>query len=145
MDCKKNNNEHADDDERMQFIIVQRGSEPGNEYFHLRGRLEGARGFKHGPDSPAIRPEGLDVIVELLVRAAVPLVPDGVFQQVAVKLPDVVFRRRNDVIAGKDRVHDGGVAGDLLFIAACKNSNVDSGKKPVDLAVCEPGPFNTGR
>ena len=79
--------------------------------------------------------ERRDIIGELLVLAPVAVIFQAVLEQVAVKLLDVVFGKRYILPRMEDCFHDGGVAGDLLLVAAGKGLDLQIGKKALNFAV----------
>src|SRR5574340_662341 len=66
-------------------------------------------------------------------------------QQIAMELADVILRQGDRIIGVEDRLHDLGVAGDLLLIARGERADPDIGQQLLNLPVAEPGALDPGR
>jgi len=85
------------------------------------GRFKRRGGFKyHTPRLLPSGPKSLDVVRYLLVVAAMILILAAVFEEDAVQLLEVVFRRRNGFEALESHFHRIGVTCHFLVIAACE-------------------------
>jgi len=66
-------------------------------------------------------------------------------REIAVELPDMVLCQRNCVIGVKDRLHDLGIASDLLLVAHGEQAEPDIRQQLLDLPIAKLGTFDTGR
>ncbi len=116
VDRQKHHDEDGNAKERMKFLPAERALCPLHQFRHQARRVEGRRRLEHHAETLAIRPERFDVIGKRLVCAAMPVVFRGVFQQVAVKLLDVVFGEVNRIRVREHRFHDFGIARHFLLV-----------------------------
>jgi hypothetical protein len=82
-----------------------------------------SKGVAASNTTPRLLPSGpksLDVVRYLLVVAAMILILAAVFEEDAVQLLEVVFRRRNGFEALESHFHRIGVTCHFLVIAACE-------------------------
>ncbi len=144
MDGEEDDDEAADEQQRMQGALAVGLCEPGDESLHLARGVEGRGGLEDDADLLSIGIEGGDVVGQGLVVAAVAFVLRAVTQEVLMELADHVFRD-GDLIEGiKHLIHDIGVAGDLLLIACLELGDVKAAEQILDLAVGEPGTLDAG-
>jgi len=62
-----------------------------------------------------------------------------------MQLADVIFRQRDGLEAGEDRLHHRGVARHFLFVAVGEGADLKVGQQQLDLPVAELGAFDAGR
>lgn len=144
MDGKEDDDEAADEQQRMQGAFAFGLGEPGNEGLHLARRVEWRDGLKDDADLLSIRIEGGDVVWQRLVVAAVALVLGAVAQEVLMELADHVLRDGNLLEGIEHLIHDIGVSGNLLLIARLELGDVQAAEQILDLAVGELGALDAG-
>ncbi len=139
MDGEKDDDEAADEQQRMQRALSVGLGEPGDECLHLARGIEWRGGLEDDADLFAIGIEGGDVVRQCLVVAAMALVLRAVAQEVLMELADHVLGD-GDLLEGiKHLIHDIGVTGDLLLIACLELGDVQAAQQVLDLTVGELG------
>lgn len=143
MDGKEDNDEAADEQQRMEGTLAVGLDEPGDEGLHLARRVEGRGGLEDDADLFAIGIKGADGDLEVaLAAAAMALILRAVAQEVLWELANHVLRD-GDLLEGiKHLIHDIGVTGHLLLIPCLKLSDMQAAQQVLDLTVGEPGSLN---
>lgn len=144
MNGEEDDDEAADEQQRMQGALAVGLGEPGDERLHLARGVERRGGLEDDADLLSIGIEGGDVVGQSLVVAAMALVLGAVAQEVLMELADHVLRNGNLLEGIEHLIHDIGVSGDLLLIARLELGDVQTAEQILDLAVGELGTLDAG-
>ena len=145
MDFQKHGHEYGRRQERMNIPGVRVPVHPADQFGHEAGGVERRSRPEHRAQVFAIRAEGFDMVGKGFVFAAMALVLDGIFEQVAVQLPDVVFGEIDRFPVREDRLHGVGVTGGFLLVPGGEGPDLHIRKQFLDLAVGQFCAFDTCR
>ena len=95
MNLQNHDDEDANDEEGVQFLLCKISGRPSDEFLHSCRSFKRGYGFEDDAKALAVRPEGFDLTRELLVLAAMSRVLRAVFQQLGMPLLDVIFSQGN--------------------------------------------------